>query len=77
MFAILNHKKVTDPNGKEVPLFQALEVKVEDGNGELVVKDGYTYNGKPIDLYESGGLIERCRDEIKYCNDSMHGAFSA
>lgn len=78
MFAILNHLKVQDPSGKTVPLFQALEVKVENNNGTLVAKEGYTYKGKPIDMSSArGGIIRDAKNQIKYCNDSMHGAFDA
>ena len=75
MLAVLNAIKVKDPNGKEVSLYDALDVKVEDKNGKLVVKQGYTYEGKAIDLYDLKGIVERARNIIKYCNDSMHGAF--
>jgi len=77
MLSVLNAIKVKDPNGKEVSLYDALDVKVEDKNGKLVVKQGYTYEGKAIDLYDLKGIVERARNIIKYCNDSMHGAFGA
>lgn len=77
MLSVLNAIKVKDPNGKEVSLYNALDIKVEDKNGTVVLKDGYTYEGKPIDLNDLNGIVGRARDIIKYCNDSMHGAFGA
>jgi hypothetical protein len=49
MLACLNKTKVKNRNGKQVPLLDAFEVKVVDGKGELVIKEGYTdLNGRPI-----------------------------
>ena len=76
MLAILDRKKVLDPKGRKVSLYDALDVKVVEGNGEIIVKEGYkTLEGEEIDLKAEKGLIDRTRREIKYCNDSMHGAF--
>ena len=69
MLAVLDRKKVLDPNGKKVSLYEALDVKVVNNNGEIVVKKGYkTLEGEEIDLKAEKGLIDRTRREIKYCN---------
>ena len=72
MLACLNKTKVKNANGKQVPLLDAFEVKVVDGNGELVIKEGYTdLNGRPI----NDAFIKRQKKVISYVNRSLQGAF--
>ena len=77
MLAILHNKKnnVLDDKGNEVPLIEAFTVvKDATGNGELVIKRGYTQtDGRPID----DEFLDKIKGRIKYTNDSMHGAFDS
>lgn len=77
MYAVLHREKVL-LDGKKVSLYDALEVtKKQDGNSELVVKQGVTdLNGRPItDVNDS--FIKEVRGKIQYVNKTMHGAMDA
>lgn len=75
MLACLHHIKVDGPEGK-VSLFEAFDiVKDKNGEGTLIVKEGYTINGEPIDL--KGDYFRVLKNRIAYVNKSMHGAFGA
>lgn len=75
MLAVLHNKKnnVLDKHGNEVSLLDALEViKDETGNGELMIKDGYTKkNGEKLTEAD----LQKIKRKIAYVNKSMHGAF--
>lgn len=77
MLAILHNRKntVLDDKGNEVPLIEAFTViKDSTGNGELVIKQGYTQkDGSAID----DAFLDKIKGRIKYTNDSMHGAFDS
>ena len=81
MLAILNQKKVIDKTtGNIVPLKQVFKVEKTGSNGKLVidydryslVTDEKTGVSKPLTEAD----IDLVNNQIKYCNDSMHGAFS-
>lgn len=75
MLAILHNKRnnVRDKNGNEVTLLEAFDVvKDEDGNGTLIIKDGYT-NLDGTEITEE--QLEKVKGKIAYANRSMHGAF--
>lgn len=77
MLAVLHNKNnmVLDDKGNEVPLIDAfMVVKDSTGNGELVIKQGYTQkNGEPI----TDEFLDKIKGRIKYTNNSMHGAFDS
>ena len=77
MIAVLHNKKnyVLNDAGEEVPLIDAFEVvKDSTGNGELVIKAGYTQkNGAPIDT----AFLNKIKGKVKYTNQSMHGAYDS
>ena len=57
-----------------MPLIEAFDVKTEDNNGKLVIKEGYqSLDGRPIDKE----FINRQKKAVSYVNRSMHGAFGA
>jgi hypothetical protein len=81
MLAILNQVKVMDKTtGNIVPLKKAFRVEKHGSNSRLVVDydkydlvtDEKTMTTKPLTEAD----IEMVNNQIKYCNDSMHGAFS-
>ena len=81
MLAILNQKKVIDKStGNVVPLRQVFKVEKVGSNGKLVIDyanyslitDEKTGASKPLTEAD----IDLVNNQIKYCNDSMHGAFS-
>lgn len=72
MYAIL-HKQKVKFNGEEISLYDAFDVKKENGNSELVIKDGVTdLDGNPI----TQAFIDKIRGRIRYVNQSMHGAMN-
>lgn len=72
MYAILENQKVR-LNGKEIPLYDAYDVKKENGNSELVLKDGVTdLDGNPI----TNTFEQKIKGRIEYANHSMHGAMN-
>lgn len=73
MYAIL-HKQKVKLNGKEISLYDALEVTdKQDGNAELQVKQGVTdLDGNPI----TKAFIDKVRGKISYANKTMHGAMN-
>lgn len=73
MYAILNHEKVR-LNGEKISLYDAFEIKRNEYNSELIIKDGVTdLDGNPI----TENFIEKIKGRIRYVNQSMHGAMNA
>lgn len=74
MLAVLIHLKCRH-NGEEVSLLEAFDVeKDENGQGSLIVKEGYTLNdGTEI----TDDYLDLIKDRIKYVNTTMHGAFNS
>jgi hypothetical protein len=81
MLAILNQKKVIDKTtGNTVPLKEVFKVEKVGKNGKIVIDydrynlitDEKTGASKPLTEAD----IDLVNNQIKYCNDSMHGAFS-
>lgn len=85
MLAVLNHVKIRNKStGIETSLLEAYEVEVPEGknNGilkldlnqyELIYKDK---EGKTAYRNLTEDDIDKVYNQIKYCNDSMHGGFS-
>lgn len=73
MYAILHNQKVK-LNGKKISLFDAFEVsKKQDGNAELVLKQGVTtLDDKAI----TPEWLDKIRKRIRYCNQNAHGAMN-
>lgn len=78
MLAILHQRKVVNKRtGQTMPIRKVFEKKVESGVGELVI------NYDDWDIIDSEGNrrgltkedIEDTRNQISYCNKTMHGAF--
>lgn len=77
MLAVLHNKKnnVLNDKGQEVSIIEAFDVvKDATGNGELIVKAGYTnMDGSAITEEQ----LEKLKGRIAYTNKSMHGAFGS
>lgn len=73
MYAILHNKKVK-LNGKEISLYDAFEVSnLEDGNAELVLKQGVTkLDGSQI----TKEWLESVKRTIRYVNQTTHGSMN-
>lgn len=77
MLAVLHNSRnnVLDASGKEVSLLEAFDVvKDAEGNGELIIKDGYTNKDGSAITEEQ---LEKIKGKIHYTNKSMHGAFGS
>ena len=74
MYAVL-HKEQVKLNGQKISLYDAFEVTPkQDGNSELVVKNGVIdLDGNPL----TKNYIDAIRGKIRYVNQSMHGAMNA
>ena len=73
MYAILHHQKVL-LNGKKISLYDAFEVgNKQDGNSELVLKQGViTLDGHQI----TKEWLDKIRGRIRYCNQTCHGSMN-
>ena len=74
MYAILHREQVM-LNGNKISLYDAFEVTPkQDGNSELVPKNGVTdLDGNPL----TKAYIDKIKGKIRYANQSMHGAMNA
>ena len=74
MYSILNHEKVL-LNGRVTNLYNAFEVTPkQDGNAELVLKDGVTtLDGETI----TSEWLDSVRKKIRYVNQTTHGSMNA
>ena len=74
MYAILHREQVM-LNGNKISLYDAFEVTPkQDGNSELVPKNGVTdLDGNPL----TKAYIDKIKGKIRYANRSMHGAMNA
>lgn len=77
MIAILHNIKVVDGQGNIKSLLDAFEVTKTDKNGKLTVKEGYRFYDSNTKEYSeiTPEAIFKIKKRIKYCNNSMHGAF--
>lgn len=78
MYAILHQRKVVNKQtGQTMPIRKVFEKKVENGVGELFIDyskwDIVDANGNRRQLTKED--IEATKNQISYCNKSMHGAF--
>ena len=78
MLAVLHQRKVVNKTtGQTVPIRKVFEKKVENGVGELVINyDNWQIvdaDGSTRDLTKED--IETTKNQISYCNKTMHGAF--
>lgn len=78
MYAILHQRKVVNKQtGQTMPLRKVFEKKVESGVGELFIDyskwDILDAEGNRRQLTKDD--IETTRNQISYCNKTMHGAF--
>lgn len=77
MLAVLHNRNntVLNDKGEEVPLIEAFDVvKDSTGNGELIIKQGYTQkDGSAI----TDEFLDKIKGRVKYTNNSMHGAFDS
>jgi hypothetical protein len=78
MYAILHQRKVVNrQTGQTMPLRKVFEKKVESGVGELFIDyskwDILDAEGNRRQLTKDD--IETTRNQISYCNKTMHGAF--
>lgn len=73
MYAILHHQKVL-LNGKRISLYDAFEVgNKQDGNSELVLKQGVTtLDGQQI----TQEWLDKIKGRIRYCNQTCHGSMN-
>ena len=73
MYAILNNQKAL-LNGKKISLYNAFEkTQPQDGNSELVLKQGVTtLNGEAITTEWLDGI----RRKIRYANQTTHGSMN-
>lgn len=75
MIAVLHNKRnnILDDKGNEVCMLEAFDVvKDAEGNGTLVIKQGYTNKDGSAITEEQ---INKLKKRISYVNRSMHGAF--
>lgn len=78
MLAILHQRKVVNKRtGQTMPIRKVFEKKVESGVGELVINydDWYIIDSEGNRRSLTKEDIEDTRNQITYCNKSMHGAF--
>lgn len=77
-YAILNHKKLTK-NGKTINLYDALIRKQNsDGTWTLELDPDATYKDKDgNDIPLDDAFIEQAKKEVKYVNQTCHGAMNS
>lgn len=78
MYAILHQRKVVNrQTGQTMPIRKVFEKKVESGVGELFIDyskwDIIDADGNRRQLTQAD--IEATKNQISYCNKTMHGAF--